>query len=68
MLLTAGVCLQSFVSDFGSVLTDSAFDKELNVQEINQVIYEHFLRQGQLDIAQSLITVSKRHVTSHSFM
>ncbi|KAK2187650.1 hypothetical protein NP493_158g01008 [Ridgeia piscesae] len=49
---------RSFVSDFGSVLTDSAFDKELNVQEINQVIYEHFLRQGQLDIAQSLITES----------
>ena len=51
-------CLQSFVSDFGSVLIDSSFDKEINLQEINQVVYEHFLRQGMLDIAQSLITVS----------
>ena len=58
-------CLQSFVSDFGSVLIDSSFDKEVNLQEINQVVYEHFLRQGMLDIAQSLITVST--TTTHTY-
>jgi hypothetical protein len=40
------------------VCNESAFTGEDQVSEINQVICEHFLRQGMLDIAENLVEVS----------
>lgn len=45
---------QNFVSDFSAVLTDGACEGEANRQLLNEVICEHFLRQGMLDIAEAL--------------
>ncbi|ELU09727.1 hypothetical protein CAPTEDRAFT_159757, partial [Capitella teleta] len=49
---------RNFVSDFNSVCNETAFAKEEQTSEINQVICEHFLRQGMLDIAESLVEES----------
>ena len=40
-------------------MTDNAFEGEEKVQQLNNVISEHFLRQGMLDIAESLIRVMR---------
>ena len=45
------------MSDFSAVITDGAFENESKAVQINNVICEHFLRQGMLDIAESLIEV-----------
>lgn len=39
------------------MITDGAFENESKTTLINHVICEHFLRQGMLDIAESLIEV-----------
>ncbi|KAI8777676.1 E3 ubiquitin-protein ligase RMND5A-like [Biomphalaria glabrata] len=45
---------RNFTSDFSSVITEGAFDGEWRQTLLNEVICEHFLRQGMLDIAESL--------------
>lgn len=52
-------CFQNFVSDFNSVCNETAFAGPEQTSEINQVICEHFLRQGMLDIAENLVEVSE---------
>ncbi|RWS13283.1 Protein RMD5-like protein [Dinothrombium tinctorium] len=50
---------KNFASDFDSVSNESFLDEPLKLQLLNQVIVEHFLRQGMLDIAEELINESK---------
>ncbi|XP_059171342.1 E3 ubiquitin-protein ligase RMND5A-like [Physella acuta] len=45
---------RNFTSDFSAVVTDGAFDGEWRQRLLNEVICEHFLRQGMLDIAECL--------------
>lgn len=45
---------QNFVTDFSAVFTESALEKEDCKSLLNQIICEHFLRQGKLDIAEAL--------------
>lgn len=45
---------QNFVTEFSAVFTESAFEKEECQCLLNQIICEHFLRQGKLDIAEAL--------------
>lgn len=45
---------RSFVSDFSSVFTDGAFESDVSQRLLNEIICEHFLRQGRLDIAEAL--------------
>ena len=49
-----GGFLQNFVSDFSAVLTEGACEGDDSRQLLNEVICEHFLRQGKLDIAEAL--------------
>lgn len=48
---------QNFTADFNAIYVDGAFEGEEVGQNINRVVIDHFLRQGQLDIAESLIEV-----------
>jgi len=50
--------LQNFTPEFNAIYVDEAFEGEKVGQNINRVVIEHFLRQGQLDIAESLIEVN----------
>jgi hypothetical protein len=45
---------QNFTSDFSAILTEGACEGEENQRMLNEVICEHFLRQGMLDIAEAL--------------
>ncbi|KAK7500770.1 hypothetical protein BaRGS_00008014 [Batillaria attramentaria] len=45
---------RNFVSDFSAVITEGACEGEGSQQLLNEVICEHFLRQGMLDIAEAL--------------
>ena len=53
---------RSFVCDFSSVVTEGAFEGEEQVSQLNNTICEHFLRQGMLDIAETLITESTLNI------
>lgn len=46
---------RNFVSDFGAVVNENALKGDQKKRLINEVICEHFLRQGMLDIAEQLI-------------
>jgi len=52
------VLFQNFVAEFSAVFTESAFEKEDCRELLNEIICEHFLRQGKLDIAEALNEVS----------
>jgi len=56
------LCLwfQNFVTEFSAVFAESAFEKEECKSLLNQIICEHFLRQGKLDIAEALNEVKQR--------
>ena len=56
--------LQNFTPDFNAIYVDGAFEGEDAGQNINRVVIEHFLRQGQLDIAENLIAVLYFHPSS----
>ena len=43
------------MSDYSSVARD--FDEDDKIAMLNEVVCEHFLRQGKLDIAETLIEV-----------
>ena len=45
------------MSDFSAVVGGDTLKSEENVQDMNRVICEHFLRHGMLDTAQCLIKV-----------
>ncbi|KAL8580448.1 hypothetical protein ACOMHN_001217 [Nucella lapillus] len=45
---------RNFVSDFSAILTEGACEGEANQKLLDEIICEHFLRQGKLDIAESL--------------
>ncbi|XP_012938231.1 E3 ubiquitin-protein ligase RMND5A [Aplysia californica] len=45
---------RNFTSDFSAVITDGAFEGERKQRLLNEVICEHFFRQGMLDIAECL--------------
>ncbi|CAG5122496.1 unnamed protein product, partial [Candidula unifasciata] len=50
-----GKCIdKNFTSDFSAVITEGAFEGERRQRLLNEVICEHFLRQGMLDIAECL--------------
>jgi len=53
--------LQNFTQDFNAIYVNGAFEGANVGQNINRVVIEHFLRQGQLDIAESLIAVLYQH-------
>ncbi|CAG2122232.1 unnamed protein product, partial [Medioppia subpectinata] len=40
---------KNFISDYASVNNDTVFESAANTQILNQVIVEHFLRQGMLE-------------------
>ncbi|KAG8195678.1 hypothetical protein JTE90_003823 [Oedothorax gibbosus] len=46
---------KNFVADFGSTSNEEVFQNPESVRLLNQVISEHFLRQGMLDIAEDMI-------------
>lgn len=48
---------QSFVADFASTSREDVFSSPDKVQLLNQVICQHFYRQGMLDIADELAEV-----------
>lgn len=50
---------KNFISDYASVNNESLFESQTNVNLINQVIVEHFLRQGMLEIAEQLTKEAK---------
>ncbi|XP_045188845.2 E3 ubiquitin-protein ligase RMND5A-like isoform X1 [Mercenaria mercenaria] len=45
---------RNFVSEFSAVFTESSFENEETQLLLNEIICEHFLRQGKLDIAEAL--------------
>jgi len=49
---------QNFISDFDATCKEDIFDDPKNVTFLNYIICQHFYRQGNLDIADELATVS----------
>ncbi|XP_064602165.1 E3 ubiquitin-protein ligase RMND5A-like [Liolophura sinensis] len=45
---------RNFVAEFHSVTTAGVFEGEDKSRQLNEVVCEHFLRQGMLDIAEQL--------------
>lgn len=48
---------QNFVNDFSSVVVDRAFEGQEKSILLNEVVCEHFMRQGMLDIADAVVEV-----------
>lgn len=46
---------RNFVNDFSSVIVDRAFDGQEKAMLLNEVVCEHFMRQGMLDVADSIV-------------
>ncbi|XP_076372135.1 required for meiotic nuclear division 5 protein souji [Tachypleus tridentatus] len=46
---------KNLIPDFGSTSSEKVFGEEESQRLLNQVVCEHFLRQGMLDIAEELI-------------
>lgn len=57
---------RNFVSDFAAVANESLYDEPDKRRILNQAIVEHFLRQGQLDIADELIREAELDISSES--
>ncbi|KAI1303025.1 E3 ubiquitin-protein ligase RMND5A [Halotydeus destructor] len=53
---------KNFTPDYASVANDALFDEPSISKVLNQVIVEHFLRQGMLEIAEQLIIDSKLEI------
>lgn len=49
---------QNFTADFGCISNDSVFSGDKQ-QLVNEVICQHFFREGLLDIAEEFISVSQ---------
>jgi hypothetical protein len=54
---------KNFISDYASVNNESLFDNNSNNNLLNQVIIEHFLRQGMLEIAEQLTREAKLDIS-----
>jgi hypothetical protein len=54
---------KNFISDYASVNNESLFDNSSNNNLLNQVIVEHFLRQGMLEIAEQLTREAKLDIS-----
>ena len=52
------LCLQNFVSDLIDLNSEPTFETPERMRLLNEVVCEHFLRQGMLDIAEKLTQVS----------
>lgn len=46
---------RNFVNDFSSVVVDRAFEGQEKSILLNEVVCEHFMRQGMLDIADAVV-------------
>ena len=57
---------RNFVSDFAAVANETLYDEPDKRRILNQAIVEHFLRQGQLDIADELIREADLDISSES--
>ena len=57
---------RSFVSDFAAVARETLYDEPDKRRILNQAIVEHFLRQGQLDIADELIREAELDISSEA--
>ncbi|XP_013415878.1 protein RMD5 homolog A [Lingula anatina] len=53
---------RNFPSDFSAVINEEALKGEQKAKLINEVICEHFLRQGMLDIAEELMHESHLNI------
>ncbi|CAG2122904.1 unnamed protein product, partial [Medioppia subpectinata] len=56
---------KNFISDYASVNNDTVFESAANTQILNQVIVEHFLRQGMLEIAEQLTREARLDIPDH---
>jgi len=54
---------KNFISDYASVNNESLFESQTNNNLLNQVIVEHFLRQGMLEIAEQLTKEAKLDIS-----
>lgn len=54
---------KNFISDFACVNNEGLFDETENQKVLNQVIVEHFLRQGMLEIAEELTKEAKLDIS-----
>lgn len=52
------IVLQNFVSELIDLNQDPTYGNEDRMKLLNTVVFEHFLRQGMLDIAENLSQVS----------
>ena len=57
---------RNFVSDFASVANETLYDEPEKRSILNRAIVEHFLRQGQVDIANELIREAELNVPVES--
>ena len=58
MTVLIEIQFQNFVSEFSAVFTESSFENDETQTLLNEIICEHFLRQGKLDIAEALNEVN----------
>ncbi|GAB6019521.1 E3 ubiquitin-protein transferase rmnd5a [Chamberlinius hualienensis] len=54
---------RNFVADFGSTGIDDSFETPDKMKLLNQVICEHFCRQGMLEIAEELLKEARVEVS-----
>jgi hypothetical protein len=45
------------VNDFSAVVVDRAFEGQEKTILLNEVVCEHFMRQGMLDVADAVVEV-----------
>lgn len=53
---------RNFIADFGATGIDDVFETPEKVKYLNQVVCEHFCRQGMLDIAEELVKEARLEV------
>ena len=49
---------QNFIADYGNLPQTNIVDTEEKQSLLDQVIYEHLLRHGRIDVADELVKVS----------
>lgn len=57
------IFFQNFVQDFASTSREDVFSGPDKIMLLNQVICQHFIRQGMLDIVDELVAVSNSYFT-----
>jgi hypothetical protein len=57
---------RNFVSDFAAVANETLYDEPDKRRILNHAIVEHFMRQGQLDIADQLIREAELRVSAEA--